>query len=95
MNEACVPFLGGLFGICLGLFFFGGLWITIVCGLDARRKGLLFLISFLVRMIGLFAGFYWAAQCGFIFLLTSSLGCLMVRCVAISYIKRLSHESDT
>lgn len=51
-----VPALAG--GIGLGIFYFGGLWLTIQYLPDTRRPGVLTLGSFLVRMGVILTGFY-------------------------------------
>lgn len=45
-------------GALLGLFYFGGLWITVRSLTDSRHPGLLTMGSFLARMFITLAGFY-------------------------------------
>ena len=53
-----------LAGGVLGLFFFGGLWITVRKGMQAAVPAAWFLLSFLVRMAVALAGFYGIATLG-------------------------------
>lgn len=62
MNEFLI--LSLLAGIVLGVFFFGGLWWTIRKGMEAKTPAAWFLISFLLRMTVVLAGFYWISQSG-------------------------------
>ena len=45
-------------GIALGLFFFGGLWLTVRKMSGSKRPGLLFMGSFFVRVAVALGGFY-------------------------------------
>lgn len=47
-------------GLILGLFFFGGLWLTVRQLTTTTRPGLLFTASFLARTAVVIAGIYWA-----------------------------------
>ncbi len=53
-------------GVALGVFFFGGLWLTVRKGVSSRRPALWFLGSMLVRIGATLAGFYlvWRARLG-------------------------------
>ena len=53
-----------LAGGVLGLFFFGGLWITVRKGMQATVPAAWFLLSFLVRLAVALAGFYSIATLG-------------------------------
>lgn len=48
-----------LVGMVLGLFFFGGLWLTLRQLATRRSPGLLLLVSFVLRSAITLAGFYW------------------------------------
>ena len=58
MND--IPFLIAALavGIGLGLFYFGGLWLTVRYMNAAGKKGTLFVASFLVRSAVVVSGFY-------------------------------------
>ncbi|HEC59109.1 MAG TPA: ATP synthase subunit I [Methylophaga sp.] len=50
--------LSFLVGMALGLFFFGGLWLTIRKATTSPNPGLLFLGSIMLRMAVVISGFY-------------------------------------
>jgi len=50
-------FLAILGGFALGLFYFGGLWLTVRKGLFSAHPALLFLTSSLLRTAGVIGGF--------------------------------------
>jgi len=50
-------FLAILGGFALGLFYFGGLWLTVRQGLFSPHPALLFLTSSLLRTAGVIGGF--------------------------------------
>lgn len=49
-----------LAGVGIGLFYFGGLWLTVRQLTKTKYPGLLFLGSFVGRTAVSLAGFYWA-----------------------------------
>lgn len=51
-------------GILLALFFFGGLWLTVRKGMQAKNPAAWFLLSFLLRMAVTLSGFYVIANLG-------------------------------
>lgn len=53
-----------LAGGLLGVFFFGGLWLTVRKGMQAAVPAAWFLLSFLLRMAVALAGFYGIAKFG-------------------------------
>lgn len=53
-----------LAGGALGVFFFGGLWLTVRKGMQAAVPAAWFLLSFLLRMAVALAGFYSIAKFG-------------------------------
>ena len=53
-----------LAGGALGVFFFGGLWLTVRKGMQAAVPAAWFLLSFLLRMAVALAGFYGIAKFG-------------------------------
>ncbi len=46
-------------GIILGVIFFGGLWLTVSHGLRAKKSIVIFVGSFMVRMVIILLGFYY------------------------------------
>jgi F1F0 ATPase subunit 2 len=61
MNEIImiVYVLGA--GVVLGMLFFGGLWLTVSKGLNARQPAIWFILSLLLRLAITLSGFYWVA----------------------------------
>lgn len=51
-------------GVLLGVFFFGGLWLTVRKCINMQTPQLWFLASFLVRMVVAVFGFYIISQSG-------------------------------
>jgi F1F0 ATPase subunit 2 len=66
-------------GLLLGLFFFGGLWWTVVRGVSSRQPALWFLGSLLLRMSGALAGFYYVGRGDWRRLLLCLLGFVLAR----------------
>ena len=62
MNDVLKIVLASLAGVLLGGIFFGGLWWTVKKGLASRRPALWFLVSFLLRIGLVMAGFYFVGQ---------------------------------
>lgn len=50
--------LAALAGVAIGLFYFGGLWLTTQRLVSAQRPALLFMASYLVRLVVALGGFY-------------------------------------
>jgi F1F0 ATPase subunit 2 len=60
VTELLLPVaLALLAGVALGLFYFGGLWLTVQRVTTSQRPELLTLGSFVLRMAVTLAGFYW------------------------------------
>ena len=68
-----------MYGLPLGVFYFGGLWWTICRGIASNSPGAWFLGSLLLRTIVVMAAFYWASQGDGRRLLCCLLGFLMAR----------------
>ena len=58
--EFVLPALAA--GLLLGVFFFGGLWWTVIKGLSSAAPALWFLSSLLLRTGVTMAGFYFAGR---------------------------------
>lgn len=70
-------------GICLGVFYFGGLWLTVKRLIASRKPFLASLLSFYVRLAVLIAGFYIVMDDRWERLLIAMAGFLMVRFAAL------------
>lgn len=74
-------FLSFLAGIVLGVFFFGGLWWTVLKISGSGRPYLISMVSFIVRTAVVLGGFYLLLTSGWQFLLTSLAGFLITRTI--------------
>ena len=74
------------------VFFFGGLFWTVKKGLQSQRPALWFLVSFIIRMGGVFLGFYLISEKGAFVILVSFVGFILMR----NILKRAcTHESES
>jgi F1F0 ATPase subunit 2 len=69
-------------GLMLGVFFFGGLWWTIVRGLSSPRPALWFMGGLLLRMSVTLAGFYFVGHDNWRLWLACLLGFVLARLAA-------------
>ncbi len=74
-------------GIAVGLVYFGGLWWTVRCALDVRRRASWMLASFLVRVAIALAGFYLVIGTNGLRLVAAMLGFLLVRMVLVALLR--------
>ena len=58
MNDTLMIVLALLAGTALGMFYFGGLWLTVVKGLPSKSPGLWFTLSLILRLSLTLTGFY-------------------------------------
>jgi F1F0 ATPase subunit 2 len=68
-------------GVLLGLFFFGGLWWTILRGLTSANPALWFGLSALLRLAVVSTGFFYIARSGLASMLLGLLGLVIARIV--------------
>ncbi|MBI5572153.1 MAG: ATP synthase subunit I [Desulfomonile tiedjei] len=78
-------------GICLGAFYFGGLWLTVSRLIASKQPVLKVLLSFYVRLVVLIAGFYLVMDDRWERFLIAMAGFLMVRIAAF----RLARPNQT
>jgi F1F0 ATPase subunit 2 len=76
-------------GICLGLFYFGGLWLTVRNLSTTNHPALLTMGSFLGRMAITLAGFYLVMGGGLGYLLASLVGFVLARQASIRFVSQL------
>ncbi len=80
--------IAALAGLLLGLFYFGGLWLTvrgITCG---KRPGMLMLASFVLRLLVALSGFYMVMDGGPGRLIACLGGFLLMRYILTKAVKR-------
>lgn len=74
-------------GFLLGMFFFGGLWLTVRMLTASSSPGLLVLFSFLVRSTAALVGFYLLLQQGWQLMPAALAGFIAARVVLASRLK--------
>lgn len=79
-------------GLLLGMFFYGGLWLTVRGGLASPRPGLWFMASFLLRTAIAVAGLLVLSGGRWPRLLIALLGLLAARLVVMRLSKRAGRE---
>jgi F1F0 ATPase subunit 2 len=80
-------------GVALGVFYFGGLWWTVVRGVAARQPALLFFASLLLRIAVAMLGFYLVAHGSWERLLMCLAGFVMARLIVTRFTAVASHAS--
>ncbi len=88
MNEYLLPIFSFTFGIGLGVFFFGGLWLTINRLPQSKRPELLTLGSFLFRSAVSIFGFYLVVETGLEALAFALAGFILTKMVLVSRLGR-------
>jgi len=84
MNDIIMLALATTSGICLGIFYFGGLWLTLKQLPGSGRPALLALGSFLVRSGACILGFYLLSSNGLGALIFSLAGFVFSKFALIS-----------
>lgn len=72
-------------GIFLGILYFGGLWVTVKQLAETNRPALMFVSSFLIRILIFTAGFYYAVTTGILQALICILSFIITRKVFLKY----------
>jgi F1F0 ATPase subunit 2 len=89
--SAALPALAA--GVALGMFYFGGLWWTVVRGVAARQAALWFFASLLLRIAVAMLGFYLVAHGSWERLLICLTGFVMARLIVTRFTASASHAS--
>jgi len=84
----------GLFGLLLGGFYFGLLWLTVRHLATLRWPATWVLVSLMVRMGGLLAGLYWIGAGSWKLLVAALLGVIIVRVVFTRYLRPVASASQ-
>jgi F1F0 ATPase subunit 2 len=74
-------------GIISGILFFGGLWLTVKKGIGRQNPSLLFLGSFLLRMVLTVSIFYYVSGGSWQRLLTCAAGFFVARYLVLYFTK--------
>jgi F1F0 ATPase subunit 2 len=84
MTELSLLALGLVFGAVLGIFYFGGLWLTLRHLPNSRQPALLTLGSFLGRSLVCLFGFYLVSSSGLGVLIFGVVGFILAKVLLIS-----------
>lgn len=88
MNEILSLVLTFFAGIGLGVFFFGGLWLTVQKGLQSKFSSLIFMGSLIVRVAGVMLGFYFIGANDWKKILICLAGFLIARLLITRWVKK-------
>lgn len=88
MNEYILHIFSFTFGIGLGIFFFGGLWLTMNRLHHSKKPELLTLGSFLFRSAVCVFGFYLVVETGLEGMAFSLAGFILTKIVLVSRLGR-------
>ena len=83
MSETVSLLLTLLAGIAFGVLFFGGLWLTVHKGLNAKNPALLFMSSLILRVAITVVGFYYVGANSWQRMLVCLVGFLIARMVIV------------
>lgn len=86
-------FVSFLFGILIGIVYFGGLYYSTQKFKDVKSPSLFMILSFIIRMAILIAGFYYLSKTGYKNVLIALIGVILVRFIMIFKIKNYSSKS--
>ena len=89
MNEVLFMVLAFLAGVCLGIIFFGGLWITVQRALKSNMPGLWFAGGLLSRLTVTMLGFYFVGAGNWQRLLICTAGFIVARFIVMHYTKKI------
>jgi F1F0 ATPase subunit 2 len=91
MNESIYMILAVLAGATLGILFYGGLWLTVKKGINAKSGGILFVLSFFLRTGITLVGFYFVSAGSWERMLACLGGFIAARFIITPFLKRSSN----
>ena len=94
MNELVYLILAFISGLALGIFFFGGLWITVNKAMTAKIPAIWFFVSFTARVSISLIGFYYISLEGWQSIVVAIIGFIASRFV-ITNLTRTPIRIDT
>lgn len=92
MNETLFMILAFIAGLALGIFFFGGLWVTVKKAVTAKTPAIWFLGSFILRVSVVMLGFYYISPGGWQRLIFSLIGFNIARFVVTQFTKSIDKK---
>jgi F1F0 ATPase subunit 2 len=88
MNTSGQLFIGALWGMSLGIFYFGGLWVTVrLVPRFAKPKKLLF-VSFILRISLVLSGLWFVLRLHSLHFLATLAAFFLVRYIMLSRVSR-------
>jgi F1F0 ATPase subunit 2 len=75
-------------GLLIGVFYFGGLWLTIQKVYQLKRAWLWLFVSFISRLIVCLIPFYLLIRYNWLYLLPCLFGFLIVRFISVQIVKQ-------
>jgi F1F0 ATPase subunit 2 len=87
MNETMYILIVFICGVILGVFFFGGLWLTVKKGMTSKMPGLLFIASFFIRTLIALVGFYYLSANNWKNMAACLMGFVLARFIIKQYTK--------
>lgn len=92
MNSNWQLLITSLWGLFLGIFYFGGLWITVrLVPRTARPKRLLF-FSYVLRLSGVLAGLWLVLRLHSLYFLSTLAAFFLVRFIMLNRASRPNHK---
>jgi len=92
MKISYLLLIGCLWGISLGIIYFGGLWFTVRFVPKVSRPKLFMFLSFILRMTILLAGIWFVLREGALVFTATLITILLVRFVMIQFANRPQKE---
>jgi len=92
MDDALFMVLAFMAGACLGIIFFGGLWITVQRALKSNMPGLWFAGGLLSRLTITMLGFYFVGTGNWHRLLICTAGFIVARFIVVHYTKKIEER---
>ena len=92
MDQVLFMVLAFMAGLCLGIIFFGGLWITVQRALKSDMPGLWFAGGLLSRLTITMLGFYFVGAGNWQRLLICTIGFIVARFIVLRYTKTIEER---
>jgi F1F0 ATPase subunit 2 len=92
MNTSGQLLIGFLWGVFLGIFYFGGLWITVRMVPQITQPKKLLFISFILRLSGVLAGLWFVLRLHSLHFLATLAAFFLVRFIILSRVSRTKKQ---
>ena len=94
MDQVLFMVLAFMAGLCLGIIFFGGLWITVQRALKSNMPGLWFAGGLLSRLTITMLGFYFVGAGNWQRLLICTAGFIVARFIVVRYTEKIEEKRN-